>query len=130
MTTQEAYLIIDIGTGNVRVAVVDTAGKILNIQRDNVQYERDDKYPDALYFDPDVLWEQIIRLTGNALQQSPAVKVRAITAGSQREGIVLLDKDGKSLIGLPNHDHRGREWECAVADKQRVYALTGRYPTS
>src|SRR5699024_3421632 len=46
------------------------------------------------------------------------------------EGIVLLDKKGNSLIGLPNHDHRGRQWEEAVRNKDRIYELTGRYPTS
>ncbi|HEX5553283.1 MAG TPA: FGGY family carbohydrate kinase [Chitinophagaceae bacterium] len=125
-----AYLIIDIGTGNVRVAVVSTAKKILHIERADVHYEKDDKYPEALYFEPDVLWEQVIALTERALAQVPGVCIKAITASSQREGIVVLDREGHSLIGLPNHDHRGREWESILTDKHRVYAMTGRYPTS
>src|SRR5882757_4422787 len=51
-------------------------------------------------------------------------------ATSQREGIVLLGRKGESLIGLPNIDHRGREWENCIGDKSAVYALTGRYPSS
>jgi autoinducer 2 (AI-2) kinase len=33
---------------------------------------------------------------------------------------------------LPNHDHRGREWENTISngDKDLVYQLAGRYPTS
>ncbi|HYH57034.1 MAG TPA: FGGY family carbohydrate kinase, partial [Anseongella sp.] len=34
------------------------------------------------------------------------------------------------LAGLPNIDHRGREWENVLRDKSRVYQLTGRYPSS
>ncbi|RYZ37697.1 MAG: sugar kinase, partial [Sphingobacteriales bacterium] len=37
---------------------------------------------------------------------------------------------GQSLIGLPNIDHRGREWEGTIEDKSRIYQLSGRYPTS
>jgi autoinducer 2 (AI-2) kinase len=43
---------------------------------------------------------------------------------------VLVSAEEKSLIGLPNIDHRGREWENSITDKSRVYQLSGRYPTS
>lgn len=130
MTDQQAYIIIDIGTGNVRVAVTKTNGEILSVERDDVHYEKDDRYPDALHFDPDGLWRQIIELSRKALLQAPGMTIKAITASSQREGIVLLDGNGKALIGLPNHDHRGREWEDTITGKSKVYALTGRYPSS
>jgi len=130
MALKEAYIVIDIGTGNARVAVAALTGEILGIDRENIKYEKDDQYPESLYFEPSQLWEQIIRLTGNAMAQAGDVTILAVTATSQREGIVLLDKDGSSLIGLPNIDHRGREWEDVIADKSQVYKLTGRYPTS
>lgn len=127
---QDAYVVIDIGTGNARVAVASLVGDILGIDRENIQYHKDENYPEALYFEPQQLWEQVTRLTHNALKQAGDVKILALTATSQREGIVLLDKDGESLIGLPNIDHRGREWEDIIADKSYVYQVTGRYPTS
>lgn len=67
MTNQEAYIVIDIGTGNVRVAVATTSGEILGIERENLQNHKDEYYPEALYFDPNALWEQILRLAGKAL---------------------------------------------------------------
>src|SRR5690606_13778766 len=97
---------------------------------EDIRYEKDPLYPDALQFDPSALWQQILGLTSQALAAAPGVEIRAITATSQREGIVLLDAQGNSLTGLPNIDHRGREWEYMLADKSRVYQLTGRYPTS
>src|SRR5690606_15733684 len=34
------------------------------------------------------------------------------------------------VLGMPNIDHRGRAWEAELTDKDRVYQMTGRYPTS
>lgn len=130
MTAQKGYIIVDIGTGNVRVALASVTGEVLNIERDNVHYIKDEKYLEAQYFDPDELWSQIKVLTQKVLQNVPGFQVKAITASSQREGIVLLGKNGEALIGLPNHDHRGRQWESIIEDKSRVYELTGRYPSS
>src|SRR5690554_4321773 len=127
---KEGYLIIDIGTGNVRVAMVGTEGEILDMQRDTVVYREDGRYQEAWSFDPDIVWQKLLNLTKKVLQHTPTIKVLAITASSQREGIVLMDKEGKSLMGLPNHDHRGRPWENQVSNKDRVYELAGRYPTS
>lgn len=129
MAAEQAYLIVDIGTGNVRVAVTKENGDIISVERDNVRYEKDPAYPDALHFRPDVLWQQILELTRAVLRRAQ-VQVTAISASSQREGIVLLDEAGNSLIGLPNHDHRGREWEDSIHEKSRIYTLTGRFPSS
>jgi autoinducer 2 (AI-2) kinase len=130
MQKPEAYLVIDIGTGNVRVAVVTTDGQVLGVAREDLRYRRDELYPDSIYFEPDHLWEQLTRLGKEALQQSGEVSIKAFTTTSQREGIVLVSRNGESLIGLPNIDHRGRGWENIIADKSRVYQLSGRYPTS
>lgn len=130
MAKHDAYIIADIGTGNVRVAIATPGGQVLGVAREDIRYEKDPRYPDALHFEPNALWQQILRLATQALAAAPGAKIRAITATSQREGIVLLDAQGNSLTGLPNIDHRGREWESMLADKSRVYQLTGRYPTS
>lgn len=125
-----AYLIIDIGTGNVRVAAVSTGGEIMWVERDNVIYERDQRYHDALFFDPDSLWKQILNLISRGLADNKETQIVAVTASSQREGIVVVDKAGRSMIGFPNHDHRGRFMEDLIKNKDAVYRLTGRYPTS
>jgi autoinducer 2 (AI-2) kinase len=130
MTPQEAYLIADIGTGNVRVAVAASNGKILGVASGDMHYEKDYNYPESIYFDPNALWDQIQNLASSALQQAGDVTITAITATSQREGIVVIDKSGHSLIGMPNIDHRGREWEDITPDKHEIYKRTGRYPTS
>lgn len=125
-----AYLIIDIGTGNARVAITQPDGTILAVATADIRYTHDNLYPNSIYFDPTVLWDQICSLAREALQQAADAEILAITATSQREGIVLIGKDGNSMIGLPNIDHRGREWEHIIADKTFVYQRTGRFPTS
>lgn len=130
MTLKQAYLVADIGTGNVRVAIADPAGVILGVASGDMHYQKDEHYPESIFFDPDALWKQIRNLAKTALAQAGAVSITAITATSQREGIVALDKAGNSLIGMPNIDHRGREWEDISPDKHEIYMLTGRYPTS
>ncbi|MDQ6480061.1 FGGY family carbohydrate kinase [Dyadobacter sp. LHD-138] len=130
MIPKQAYLIIDIGTGNVRVAVAENSGNILSVESDHMHYEKDYAYPESIYFDPDALWEQLVSLAKVALSKAGDVKILAITATSQREGIVAIDKSGNAMIGMPNIDHRGREWENIAEDKQEIYQRTGRYPTS
>jgi autoinducer 2 (AI-2) kinase len=130
MEKKEGYIVIDIGTGNLRVALVTPAGEVVAVGREDIGYIRDSLYPDALHFDPSTLWQQIVRLTRGILQQSSGWHISAVTATSQREGIVLVDHAGKALIGLPNIDHRGKEWEGMVKDKHMVYQVTGRQPSS
>ena len=127
---QNNYLIIDIGTGNLRVALATANGEILAIEREDVQYYKDDHYKEALYFQPDQLWGQIKKLTQRISNAHKGNNIIAITVSSQREGIVIIDKNGKSIIGLPNHDHRGRHWENLINDSELIYEKTGRLPSS
>lgn len=130
MAQKQAYLIVDIGTGNARVAVSTVDGELLSIKRENVHYETDPNFEDSIFFNPEDLWQQILKLSTAALAEAGEVQVNAITATSQREGIVVVDQSGRSLLGMPNIDHRGRKWEVDLQDKDLVYNLSGRYPTS
>jgi autoinducer 2 (AI-2) kinase len=125
----EAYLVVDIGTGNARVAVITPGGDVLGVETQDIQYHRDPLYADALYFEPAFLWQQIEQMSTTLLRRNKC-KIIAVTATSQREGIVLVGGDGQALIGMPNIDHRGREWENIMTDKDAIYQLSGRYPTS
>lgn len=130
MEQQKAYLVLDIGTGNVRSAIVTPTGEILGVARADIRYYRDALYPESIYFKPEELWQQLRQLTSQALAAAGPITLIAATTTSQREGIVLIDQSNKAIIGLPNIDHRGREWENQYAGKSRIYTLTGRYPGS
>ena len=130
MAKQDGYIIIDIGTGNVRVAVAAVTGELLSVAREDLQYSKEERNADALYFEPDTLWQQVRSLARKALAEAAGVHILAITATSQREGIVLIGDQGRSVIGLPNIDFRGRAWENDITAKNEVYQLTGRYPSA
>jgi len=131
---KSGYLIIDIGTGNLRVAVCDQDENILAIRRTDIIYHTDEAYPNAYYFRPDDLWIDVMQLikevTEEVRRKYSDLKWLAVTSTSQREGVVLLNQEGEGVIGLPNHDHRGREWEASIFQKDLVYEKTGRKVSS
>lgn len=130
----KAYLIIDVGTGNLRVAVCATDGQILAIERTDIVYYNDEAYANAQYFKPDEVWANMLLLAKKTIALSvekyAELDFIGCTSTSQREGIVLLGKEGEDLLGLPNHDHRGKEWEADIANRQEVYEKTGRKVSS
>jgi autoinducer 2 (AI-2) kinase len=130
MTSKDAYIVVDFGTGNLRVAIVSVEGAVLAASREDIVYHRDTLYEESIYFKPDETWRRIVALCNEALGSVSGVDIQGVTATSQREGVVILDTNGSPILGMPNIDHRGRKWESSVGNKDRVYELTGRYPTS
>ena len=53
------YMIVDMGTGNSRVALVREDGELLCVKTFENIYYIDDAYEDAQYFDPS-FWERNI----------------------------------------------------------------------
>jgi len=51
------YLMVDLGTGNTRVALVRSDGEIIDIRTISNSYYRDNAYSDAQYFLPEE-WEK------------------------------------------------------------------------
>lgn len=130
MTKQKGYLVFDIGTGNARVAVVSVSGRVQTVEREDIVYSTETLYPDSRYFSPQVLWEQVIKLAKRALSRSRNIDIIGLTSTSQRQGIVLIDQNGDSFLGLPNIDNRGREWEESIPNREEIYSRTGRLPTA
>ena len=50
MENKKAHLIVDVGTGNLRVALISIDGERLVIKRGNITYDQDGHYDDALEF--------------------------------------------------------------------------------
>ncbi|AUZ26662.1 sugar kinase [Bacillus subtilis] len=130
MKKQKGYLVFDIGTGNARVAVVSVSGIVQTVEREDIEYFTETLYPDSRYFSPQVLWKQVIRLAKRALSRSRDMDIIGLTSTSQRQGIVLVDQNGDSFLGLPNIDNRGREWEESIPNREEIYRRTGRLPTA
>ncbi|WP_366572754.1 FGGY-family carbohydrate kinase [Bacillus velezensis] len=130
MAEQKGYLVFDIGTGNARVAVVTAGGEVTSLEREDIEYVTDPLYPDGRYFSPEGIWKQISAMARKVIAKSPHITLIGITSTSQRQGIVLINKDKKAFLGLPNIDNRGREWEDGIEAKEEVHQQTGRLPSA
>jgi len=128
----EKYLMgIDIGTGGGRCFIFDLNGKEVASAYREWAY----LYPNIPYaveFDPKEMWSTIKFCIVDALSKSKInpSKIMGISSTSMREGIVLLDKEGKEIYAAPNMDWRGFK-EAEEAEKtlgEMIYEVSGRWP--
>ncbi|MFD0714177.1 FGGY-family carbohydrate kinase [Paenibacillus sp. GCM10027626] len=126
---KQGYIVFDFGTGNMRVAVIETNGTILAIEREDIHYQSNPEFAQSLYFDPEQIWSRLVTLARNALARSGDVRIIGATSTSQRQGIVLIDRNGRPFLGLPNIDFRGEDYSKQMPNRQAIYEKTARWPT-
>ena len=95
MNQDALFLAIDVGTGSVRAALVDTAGKILKL----VGHEHDQIVPHHGWAEqrPADWWAGTIEVVRKAISDDPRVvrRIEAVCACGQMHGTVLIDADGE-----------------------------------
>ena len=123
------YLLIDLGTGSTRAAIVGSDGNIVAMHSFFNRYFRDEAYPDAQYFLPQEWEAEIIRCCREVHAEHPEITISAVSAAGARQSIVLLDREGKAFYGLPNIDNRGREFMPALGDQPWIYERSGKWVT-
>ena len=123
------YLLIDLGTGSTRAALVRADGEILAVSSFVNRYYRDEAYPDAQYFLPQEWEKELLRCCEEVHACCPGVRADAVSAAGARQSIVLLDRGGQAFCGLPNIDNRGREFMDRIRDKERLYKMSGKWVT-
>lgn len=130
------YLVVDLGTGNSRVGLVNENGNILAVKTFENVYYIDEAYEDAQYFTPSYWKRKILALCKAIIQEHPSVHIDGISSSGARETIVLIDHEGSDFYGLPNIDNRGRKWISDIGDmesssisKKEIYKMTGRWVT-
>lgn len=124
---EDAYLVIDSSSGSVRAYVTTPAGERLATRSRAIRNVKDPAYPDALAFDPEVLRHDLFAVCAEAVAAAGDVRVIAVSATSQREGVVLLDEEDRPVGGYPNIDNRGQTWEDSISEHHAVYSLAGRW---
>ena len=123
------YIVVDLGTGNSRVALVSSDGCIYDVKSFENVYYKDELYEDAQFFLPKDWKKNILEKCKEIIHENPNVKISAITSSGARESIILFDKKGQAFLGLPNIDNRGRQWMKEIPDKSYIYERTGRWVT-
>lgn len=126
---EKYYLIIDLGTGNSRVALVSSNGEIIELKAFENNYYKDDSYEDAQYFLPKEWSKIILNYIKEIILKHPQKLISAITSSGARQSIVLYDKNKSDFYGLPNIDNRGEKWINEVGNADEIYEKSGRWLT-
>ena len=123
------YLLVDLGTGNSRVALVDANGAILGLRTYTNVYHRDSAYEDAQYFLPEEWAPLLLQGCRELCGEHPDVRIDAISAAGARQSFVLLNHAGEAFLGLPNIDNRGRDYMARVPEHDEIYRISGKWAT-
>jgi len=104
-----SYLMtIDAGTGSARAVIFDDLGNQKGVSQEEWEHLSEEGVANSMNFDFANNWNLVCRCIQGAIQNAniDAKEIKAVTASSMREGIVLYDKEGKELWGVANVDAR------------------------
>ncbi|WP_417941101.1 xylulokinase [Flavobacterium sp. RS13.1] len=95
------YIGYDIGSSSVKVALVEaaTGKKVMVLNEPQNEMEISSLQPDWAEQDPEMWWQYICTATKRAIKEAniEASKIQGIGISYQMHGLVIVDKDGKSL---------------------------------
>jgi autoinducer-2 kinase len=105
---QDLLLAIDAGTGSCRALLFAADGSQVAIAQREYSHPSLDGVPGSQVFDTDGNWKLICECVHEVLA-APGVSaeaIRAVSATSMREGMVLYDARGREIWACPNVDSR------------------------
>ena len=104
-----SYLMtIDAGTGSVRAVIFDELGNQMGVSQQEWMHLSEDGVENSMSFDFRNNWGLVCHCIQGAINDArvEAKAIKAVTASSMREGIVLYDQKGNELWGVANVDAR------------------------
>ena len=123
------YIGVDLGSTNIKAAIYTSKMELVDRQSFPVEYIRENN---LVEFDADVYCGNIVKLLGAMMKQNAvaADSIAQITFTGQAESLVVLDKDGKTMMNAISWmDERSTE-ECEVLAKDftsaEIEAVTGQ----
>ncbi len=123
---------IDAGTGAGRCLLISLDGKQMASAYREWQYTVPADAPSGWEFDADQFWRIIGAAVQEAIQKSGVDPrdIVAVSTTSQREGIVLLDKEKKAVYAGPNLDGRAGAESRQMAGElgPEIYRVSGHWP--
>jgi autoinducer 2 (AI-2) kinase len=126
-------LAFDAGTGSIRAVLFDKAGNQVGVSQFEWIHLPDIEYPGSMNFDYKANWELVVSCVKNVLSDTginPA-DIKAISATSMREGIVLYDDSGEEIWACANVDARASEEVKFLKSldpqlEQKIYEMSGQ----
>ncbi len=102
------FLTIDAGTGSSRAIIFNSLGEQVGISQQEWSHLAEEGVPNSMGFDTFTNWKIISQCIQKALLNAhvKAQDIKAVTATSMREGIILYDKDNNELFAVANVDAR------------------------
>jgi len=110
-------LALDAGTGSGRAVIFDERGVQLAAASREWSHAEDPAYPGSMNFAVEQNWRLIVACIHEVTAQVSNLDIAAISTTSMREGIVLLDRQGRELWACANVDSR------AIAEVHQLRAL-------
>lgn len=122
MGSAHYFLTVDAGTGSGRAVLFDTAGNQVAVGQEEWSHKSEPGVANSMSFDTAADWQLICRCIRHAVNEAgiDPSDIKAVTATSMREGIVLYDADKNELFAVANVDAR--------ADKE-VAELKTEFPS-
>lgn len=127
-------LAIDIGSSSVHCLVTNLTGQVISLCHTEWNYDSPcDIAPLGKEFDPDTLWNIVCQSIRRSVRDAgiSSRDIVSVSATSQREGMVLLDKEGEALYAGPNIDLRALMEGISIDSEFRkeIYSITGHTPS-
>lgn len=127
-------LAVDAGSSGCHSLITDLQGHIVSSAHREWTYDTPaDAAPLGREFDPSGFWDMICQLIGEATRRASIAshQIIAVSAASQRQGVVFLDKDGHELYAGPNIDVRALSEGISIDSEfgNEVYQITGHTPS-
>lgn len=104
--TDELLLAIDAGTGSCRAVLFEPDGHQIGVGQREYSHPELPDAPGSQVFDTERNWNLICECIREATSGVAPSAVRAVSATSMREGMVLYDASGAELWACPNVDSR------------------------
>lgn len=127
-------LAIDAGSSGVHVLISDLQGQPVSFLHQEWSYDIPAEVaPLGREFDPSEFWVIICQLIGESVKKAAITpdEIIAVSATSQRQGVVFLDKDGHELYAGPNIDLRAIAEGFSIDSEfgNEIYRITGHAPS-
>ena len=127
-------LAIDIGSSSIHCLVTNLTGQVISLCHKEWTYDSPlNIAPLGKEFDPNTLWRIVCQNIRRSIKDAgiSSGDIVGVSATSQREGMVLLDKEGKVLYAGPNIDLRALMEGLSIDSdyKKDIYFITGHTPS-
>jgi autoinducer-2 kinase len=128
--SEELLLAVDAGTGSCRAVLFAASGAQVAIGQREYTHLDVPGVPGSQVFDTEANWELICECVREALAAAGAdpTAVKAVSATSMREGMVLYDSSGRAIWACPNVDSRAVEEAAELVRTgaaQEIYEHSG-----